>query len=342
YVELFTTTVISFFITSIIFVFTATKNDYKKLSDVVLTYARYYLALYLLSYSFAKFYDGQFVLPNTARLEEKFGEASPMGLLWTFMGYSKTYTVFSGICEVLAGFLLFFRRTTVIGSIISFIVMTNVAVLNFAYDVPVKLFSVHLALISIFIFSPNVINLIQFFFFHKTTTLKIEKLELKNKWLKYGRIAIKSLTIIGFPILFISSDLDYDEDVTQKHNLNAVYFTEEFIKNQDTIPHFMEDSTRWDKFLIADSYAKIFFNNDTQLFYKISVDPSSQIITFESYSDTTIAYNLKYRFISNKLFAVSGRFHSSDISATFRIKRINDYPLMKQRFHWINEYPYNR
>ena len=38
-----------------------------------------------------------------------------MGLLWTFMGHSPAYSAFTGAAEALAGALLLFRRTTLLG-----------------------------------------------------------------------------------------------------------------------------------------------------------------------------------------------------------------------------------
>jgi hypothetical protein len=291
FVMLFTTVTISLCTATIIFALTATKSNYKILTDIVSTYARYYLAIYLLSYGFAKFYDGQFIFPDINRLEQKFGDASPMGLLWTFMGYSKAYTVFCGICEVTGGFLLFFRRTTVLGGLISLMVMANVAMLNFAYDVPVKLFSTHLALISVFIISPNILNLFQLFFQNKTTTLTIDTVELHNKWLKYGRVAFKTIIVIGFPALFIISDLNYTEDIPH-HNLNGAYITEEFVKNNDTISSTQKDSTKWSKFIVTDDYVKVVFYGDNILYFDTSIDTALQTISLSPYSDTAITSTL--------------------------------------------------
>ncbi|HUH25241.1 MAG TPA: hypothetical protein VLY87_01315, partial [Flavobacterium sp.] len=150
YVKLCAFLVLSFFVTSIFFLFKTTINT-EKIIVFVRTYARYFLAFILLSYGFSKFFEGQFSYPSLERLDQKIGDSSPMGLLWTFMGYSKTYSIFGGLCQVSAGFLLFFRRTSAIGSFLALIVMANIVVLNFSYDVPVKLFSTHLVLISLLI-----------------------------------------------------------------------------------------------------------------------------------------------------------------------------------------------
>lgn len=340
YVLLFTTLILSVCLTTIIFAFSAHKSNYNNLRNIIFIYTRYYLALCLLSYGFAKFYDGQFTFPDIDILEQKIGDTSPMGLLWAFMGYSKAYTLFSGICEVVAGSLLFFRRTTVLGGLISCMVMINVVMLNFAYDVPVKLFSSHLAIISIFIISPNILNLFQFFFLQEKTTLNMDTIEFQNKWLKYGRIVFKSL-IICSPGLFIISDLSYNEEVV-KHNLNGAYITNEFIKNHDTISPDSEDSTRWRKLLVTDYYAEIIFDNDKIIDYDANIDTSLRTIRLSPYSDTTITYNLKYYFTDENTFTISGQFRSDSISATFNIKRSDEYELVKRKFNWINEYPYNR
>ena len=65
-----------------------------------------------------------------------------MGLLWTFMGFSRPYAFFTGLVECFAGVLLFSQRTTTLGALFAAAAMGNVAMLNFSYDVPVN--SIHL------------------------------------------------------------------------------------------------------------------------------------------------------------------------------------------------------
>lgn len=125
--------------------------------DLLRSYLRYVLAMTMLSYGLAKagFVTNQFPTPAEARLERTYGASSPMGLLWTFMGASRAYTIFAGLSEVLGGVLLLWRRTTVLGSLVAVAVMTNVVMLNFSYDVPVKQYSVHLVLMALFLLLPE-------------------------------------------------------------------------------------------------------------------------------------------------------------------------------------------
>ena len=79
-----------------------------------------------------------------------------MSLLWTFMGYSRTYTIFTGVLEVLGGILLFVPRVAgTIGAIVSFAALTQVFLLNMCYGVNLKLYSLHLLLMSLFLLAPE-------------------------------------------------------------------------------------------------------------------------------------------------------------------------------------------
>ena len=98
----------------------------------------------LFGYGFVKIVPLQFQRTLLFKMMEPYGDFSPMGVLWSFMGASLPYVIYSGCAEVLGGILLLFRRTTTLGALVSFAVMLNVAVLNYCYDVPVKLYSTNL------------------------------------------------------------------------------------------------------------------------------------------------------------------------------------------------------
>jgi len=116
---------------------------------------RYVVAYALISYGFVKLTRLQFPAANPVRLDEPVGDMSPMGLLWTFMGGSGPYTVFAGFVEAFGGLLLLWRRTAFVGAVVVIAAMTNVVLLNFCYDVPVKLYSLQLLVMTIAIALPD-------------------------------------------------------------------------------------------------------------------------------------------------------------------------------------------
>jgi hypothetical protein len=102
---------------------------------------RYSIALGLISYAVAKILPQQFPPLGPFTYETRVGELTPMRLLWTFMQYSRPYSFFGGLMESVAIVLLCFRRTATLGALTTVAVMTNVSLMNLAYDVQVKLYA---------------------------------------------------------------------------------------------------------------------------------------------------------------------------------------------------------
>ena len=65
---------------------------------------------------------------------------------------------------MLGGILLVFPRTTMLGALVCFADMIEIFALNMTYDVPVKLFSFHLILMSLILLAPDFSRLVAFFF----------------------------------------------------------------------------------------------------------------------------------------------------------------------------------
>ena len=70
------------------------RKNYHELHLWLRIYLRYLLAFVLFSYGFVKIFPLQMPPPTFARLIEPYGEFSPMGVLWSFIGVSTAYSFF--------------------------------------------------------------------------------------------------------------------------------------------------------------------------------------------------------------------------------------------------------
>lgn len=131
------------------------------------TWLRYVLAAAMLSYGTAKFGEGQFPAIDVRSLETPWGECSPMGVVWRFMGASPAYTACTGVVECLAALLLLWRRTSTLGGLVAVGAMTNVLLLNLCYDIPVKLYAAHLLLMGAFVAAADAPRLLAVFWRHE-------------------------------------------------------------------------------------------------------------------------------------------------------------------------------
>ena len=86
-------------------------------------FIRISLAGQMFAYGFAKAVPLQMPFPFLNRLLEPFGHFSPMGVLWSAIGASPAYEIFTGCVETLAGVLLIIPRTVVPGALLAFFAM---------------------------------------------------------------------------------------------------------------------------------------------------------------------------------------------------------------------------
>lgn len=323
------------------------RADYNIAYYWLLVAVRYYLALNMFEYGFAKVFYLQFPFPSLTRLLQPFGESSPMGLAWTFMGYSKAYNYFTGSAEVLGGLLLLFRRTTALGSILTLIVMTNVAMMNYCFDIPVKLLSTHMVVMCLFILAPNFQRFYAFFILHRTAIIPLPQSPVfKKKYLNIAHMVFKYIFIAGFFAsgIFIGIQAQ-KQDGADVHNpsLYGIYNTEFFVRNEDTLPPLLTDNIRWRR-LIVEKYgnATIQTMADSFSHYKFATDTLKRRFEVKSYGDDAEKYTFNYSIPGKDRLMVRGNWQGDHITVVFRKYDIEQFRLVNRGFHWINEYPYNR
>ena len=169
---------------------------YDRLAALLRVGLRYHLAVVMLSYGFGKVFRLQFPAPGPGTLTQPFGEASPMLLLWTFMGASRAYTFFAGAVEVLGGLLLLFRRTTTLGALVVVGAMTNVLMLNLSYDVGVKLYSMHLLVTALVLLAPDARSLVDLLVLHRPTTPRTFAWVPKTARRRWTRRIVKAIVVV--------------------------------------------------------------------------------------------------------------------------------------------------
>lgn len=107
------------------------------------------LFFFLFKYGWDKITKGQFYMPEPNTLFTPFGKLSKDIAYWSLVGSSYPYTVSLGIIEVLAAFLLLFKRTQFLASLLTIGIFGQVVLINFSFDISVKLLAGSLLLFSI-------------------------------------------------------------------------------------------------------------------------------------------------------------------------------------------------
>lgn len=341
YVQLAVFSVLTIIGTAIWSILDRNRINYSRLFYFFRAGLRYYLGLFMLLYGFAKLFGGQFGPPSLSRLLEPLGEFSPMGLAWTFMGYSKAYSAFAGMGEIVGGLLLFYRKTTTLGAIAVIAVMANVVMMNFSYDIPVKLFSSHLLLISVFLLANDYQRFLHFFVLNRPfNAINYPPHFLHKNWELIRKVikGIGALAILG-GVIALSVLLPKSE----KPPLYGIYEVETFIQNGDTLAPITTDPDRWNKIIIEQPRGiTIKLMNDDSRYYTCKVDTSHQHFNFQIGKDTTENYKVAYFQPEPDVLVLAGQLKADTLN--IRMKRFDEkeFRLIKRGFHWINEVPYNR
>lgn len=316
------------------------RSNYEKMQYWLMVFLRYTMAITMLTYGIAKIARVQFPYPQLFQLDQRFGDTSPMGLAWIYMGYSRGYNLFTGSAEFIAGLLLFFRRTQLIGALLCVVVMANVVALNFFYDIPVKIFSIHLLLIAGVITLPDLQRLINFFFRNKAVPPG-------NSWhpwypQKRQRFIYRAIkfTLISFILYYkIFSFIPVQRKLadTTKPPLYGTYEIQTTLVLPDTIPLF----NNWKKIYIEqDDMLVARDSNGELLVYHLATDTLHHMLSI--WSTTADSICLQYQHPETGLLSLSGYIGADTVKLSLKLKDPNEYLLNNRGFHWINEHPFNR
>jgi len=300
----------------------------------------------MLSYGFSKVFHLQMPYPFLSRLVQPYGDSSPMGLAWTYVGQSKAFSAFVGWSEVICGLLLFFRKTTLVGALLTLIVMGNVVVVNLCYDIPVKLFSSVLEIMALYLAAPYLKKMYQAFIQHKPIHINnYYQPVFTKRWQAIGIKVLKVLIIADALFSGVKGSIDQGKqygDNAPKPPLYGIYNTVLVVRNNDTIPPLTTDTSRWKQIIVqSNNYARIKLMNDTLRNYNFKVDTAlRKAIVFANW-DTLNKINFNYITDADYL-TFTGKFKND--SLFIKLKRFDEknFRLMSRGFHWINEYPYNR
>jgi hypothetical protein len=316
-----------------------TRAQYTKLLDWLTFSLRLAVATAMLGYGMAKLVGGQFSPPDDMRMLQTFGDASPMGLLWTFMGHSAVYSGFTGVAELLGGVLLLSRRTATLGALIVVGVMANVVMLNFCYDVPVKLFSSRLLLWALFLVALDRRRLFAVF----TNSGRCEprimaplfqrpRLHLAGQVLK----ALMGLTLVLGVVLGPMAMRDGTAEQGTTGELQASYEVQSFERNGEPVPPLVTDDERWHRVIIAswDRFV-VFATSGKRSFYKAKLEDDTLTLTTKHDGEDVV---LEFSVVRTEDgLRLLGETIDVELKAY-----APEFLLRDRGLHWVQEVPYNR
>lgn len=300
---------------------------------VVRVYVRYVLGATMLLYGLNKLLHLQMDFPGLERLIQPYGEITPKGLLWDFMGYSAAYSAFTGLAEIVGGLLLFFRRTTSLGALVISAVMANVVMLNLCFDIAVKRPAMHLLFFGLVLLAPDLRRLANVFIFNRPSDPLSLVRAYPSRRLEHVAIALKVI-VLGWMVYAISADQIAEFGTRRRPELFGAYEVEVFSRDGEVISP--SSASRWRTIVIGEGgRTTIFYMDGRRVRHWLKAAPGATTLKLSRRPETPI--ELTYSRPTTGELRLHGKVDGAQLSMILRRIDESRFPLMNQPFHWVQE-----
>lgn len=323
------------------------RQHYVSLYSWFWLFLRLCLAGQLLVYGFVKAVPLQMSRPFLFTLTEPFGNLSPMGVLWSSIGAAQPYEIFAGCAELTGGFLLMFPRTAALGALVSLADMTQIFMLNMTYDVPVKLLSFHLILISVFLLGPNLERLADFFV-RSRSTYPAEPIALPLKSNRAFRIAAIAQVVlwvwfVGNMIYSDWNDWHQFGGGSPKPPLYGIWDIESQTVDGQPHPLLITEHDGWRRIIIDfPEAAQIQLMDESRKGYLASVDEKKNTLSLTKRDDKNWKASFTYKRPATDQLALDGTMAGHPVQMQLKREDETKFQLNSRGFHWVQDYPFNR
>jgi hypothetical protein len=303
----------------------------------------------MLNYGMVKLFPLQMAPPSLAVLNEPLGNTSPMTMLWTLIGLNPYYEMICGAAEVLGGALLLFRRTALVGTLLTAFLTTNIVLYNFCFDVPVKIYAAHLLLISLVLLAPSVESLWAYFILHRPTVPV-------DRWTRPARrFGLRVETVVTAVVLLLVAGMG-------AFDLGQGYF-----KQQAGIAHPSPWVGQWHvDAATVNGQPKPFLTGDGLPMTDVFVEPSGRTMLRDTatvlwragvrvddkkhtvrigsaFMDHPIAYAMAQPDATHMILTPTDKdAKTASVLALRRVPLPSHYPLLERGFHFVNEWGLER
>ncbi|HKG22593.1 MAG TPA: DoxX family protein, partial [Blastocatellia bacterium] len=214
------------------------------------------------------------------------------------------------------------------------------------YDVPVKLFSLHLLVVSIFLIAPDLKRLANIFIFNRAAEAGTFPVFFERKWLNRGVLALQ----IVFGLYLIGSSLHegykgsnlYGEGAP-KPPLYGIWMVEEFSVDGQLRPPLLTDAPRWQRVIFQNPGALTIqpMSGPNQRF-KLELDMENKTLSLGKQDDPDWKAGFSFEVRAPGLITVEGEMEGHKTTASLARFDESKFLLRNRGFHWIQEYPFNR
>lgn len=322
------------------------RENYPRLYSWFRIFARFSLAATMFTYGAVKAIPLQMPFPGLNRLLERYGDLSPMGVLWASIGASRAYEIVAGCAELLGGTLLVFPSTTMLGALVCLADATEVFLLNMSYDVPVKLLSFHMILLSLFLLAPDAKRLANFFLRDRpapsSSRQPLFRSARKNR-IAFAVQVLAGVFLIGANLYGAVSESRVYGAGSPKSPLYGIWTVQNFTLDGQAHAPLLTDASRW-RWIVFDSpqYVTFYDMDEQKQSYRPSIDSNAKTLSLAKFGNQTWKANFSFTRPDSTHLLLDGAMDGHKIHADCQLLDRSKFLLVSRGFHWVQDYPFNR
>lgn len=319
------------------------RSNYASLHKWFHLFLRFAAGSTMLVYGMVKVFPLQMPAPFLTRLVEPFGEFSPMGVLWASIGASPAYERFAGGAELAAAACLFVPKLWLVGALILLADSIQIFTLNMTYDVPVKLFSFHLILMSLVLLAPEWRRLSNVLVLNRTAgpseqTPLFHGL-MARRMATVAQIAL-GICLIGVNVASARRSWYSYGGGAPKPPLYGIWDVDTMLIDETERAALLTDSDRWRRLIVQNANGVSFQAMDGRLvFYGSTTDETTKTITLRRPGNLT---RLNFDRADPTHLSINGEIDGRNIRVALHLLDHSKFLLFNRGFNWIQEYPFNR
>ena len=322
------------------------RPNYVALHKWFRVFLRFAVASTMVGYGIVKVIPLQMGATGLTRLVEPFGNFSPMGVLWASIGASFPYERVCGAVEMTGAVLLFIPRLSLLGALVTLAASTQIFTLNMTYDVPVKLFSFHLILMSLALLAPDVRRLLRLFVLDKAVTAST--LPPLVGTVRGRRVALAvqlvfAAYILGWNLHDARKSWTEYGGGAPKSPLYGIWNVDEMRVDGVVRAPRLDDWGRWRR-LIFQSPAGMSFQrmNDSFQGYTNTIDMAGKTLTLSSAADKNWTARFAIEQPAADRMILDGAMDGHKVRLDVRRQDRGSFLLVSRGFNWIQDRPFNR
>ncbi|WP_280357581.1 DoxX family protein [Nocardia otitidiscaviarum] len=318
------------------------RAEYRRLAGWFLLFLRLCLATQMLLYGFAKAIPTQMSEPSLVTLLQPYGDFTLMSVLWSQVGASPAYEILLGAAEILGGLLLLLPRTALAGALLSLVSMAQVWVLNMTYDVPVKLLSFHLLLLSLGLLAREgrrvTAGLLGGGAGPSTAPRPFHGRAARIA--AVAQIALAVWLCVGFAQINLEGYREWGGG-RPTSELYGIWNVDEFTRDGIPQPPVLTDENRWRRVVFEDLQVIHYQRMDDTLVPVLgTVDAAAGTIVMKPDPEGPTWADFTYERPAPDRLVLTGTIDGQPVTMTLMRQDENEFALRGSGFHLVQDYPH--